>query len=136
MTMSSQTASAATAAVPFMDLANQDFWRAARAGELMLRRCTACERLHWYPRPQCPYCLGDTRWERASGRGTIYSLSVDRTGAVPVAVAYVRLEEGVTMLTNVVDCDVERLAIGQAVEVRFTPDGEGIVLPMFAPAGA
>lgn len=136
MTMDPKNTPAADAAIPFMDVANQAFWAAARAGELTLRRCTACARPHWYPRPQCPYCLGDTRWERASGRGTIYALSVDRTGAAPLAVAYVRLEEGVTVLTNVVDCDVERLAIGQAVVVRFQPGADGVPLPMFTPAGA
>jgi len=134
--MDTQLAAAAEYAVPFMDLANREFWAGARAGALMLRRCTACARLHWYPRPQCPYCLGDTRWERACGRGVVYSLSVDRTGSTPVAVAYVRLEEGVTMMTNIVDGDVEGLAIGQPVEVCFQPDDEGTPLPMFRPAGA
>ena len=47
----------------------------------------------------------------------------------PFAIAYVTLDEGVTMLTNLVDCDFERLAIGTAVRVVFRD-----AIPMFTPA--
>ena len=44
---------------------------------------------------------------RPSGRGTIYSYSVMRRVPVPYAIAYVTLDEGVTMMTNIVDCDLD-----------------------------
>ena len=58
-----------------------------------------------------------------------------RRAPVPYAIAYVTLEEGPAMLTNLVDCDFDRLAIGQKVKVVFKPsEGGGAPVPMFAPA--
>jgi len=69
----------------------------------------------------------------ASGKGVIYSYSVMRRGATPYAIAYVTLDEGVTMMTNIVDCDFDSLAIGQAVEVTFRATEGDQVLPVFRP---
>ena len=49
------------------------------------------------------------------------------------AIAYVALDEGVTVLTNLVDCDFDRLRIGDPVRAVFKPQGE-LVIPMFTPA--
>jgi hypothetical protein len=83
----------------------------------------------------CPFCQGDTEWEAAAGTGEIYSVSVTRrAGPIPYAIAYVALDEGVTLLTNIVDCDLDTLCIGQRVKVCFKPtEGDG-VMPMFTTA--
>ncbi|VTU46351.1 putative nucleic-acid-binding protein containing a Zn-ribbon (plasmid) [Variovorax sp. SRS16] len=78
--------------VPYNDLANQAFWAGIRRAELLVRRCRHCGSLHWYPRPLCPYCMGETVWERARGDGEIYSLAIDRTAAPARAVAHVHAE--------------------------------------------
>jgi uncharacterized OB-fold protein len=49
-------------------------------------------------------------------------------------VAYVELDEGPRVLTNIVDCDMEALAVGQSVEVVFHPTSNGAALPRFRPA--
>src|SRR5258708_40313694 len=117
---------------PTIDPSAEPFWRAAKQGALRIKRCTACRKIHWYPRLLCPYCLGETEWSDASGKGTIYSVSVTRrAGPVPYAIAYVRLDEGVTMLTNIVDCDLDTLRIGQRVNVTFKPTEAGTMIPMF-----
>ncbi|EZP71146.1 hypothetical protein BV96_02984 [Sphingomonas paucimobilis] len=119
---------------PMLDTSTTPFFEAAKEGRLMIARCTQCRQPHWYPRPLCPYCLGDTAWETASGRGTVYSYSVARRmGPVPYAMAYVRLEEGVTMLTNIVDADLDTIHIDQPVEVTFKPMEDGWMMPMFRP---
>jgi uncharacterized OB-fold protein len=112
---------------------NEPFWAAAREGRLLLRHCSICNSPHWYPRPICPFCGSDnTQWIEASGRGTVYSVSVTRkAGPVPYAIAYVTLEEGVTMLTNIVDCDLDSVRIGDAVELVFKPSEGGQRVPMF-----
>lgn len=117
-----------------MDTATQPYWNAAKDGVLKIKRCTSCEKVHFYPRALCPYCLSDTEWIDASGVGTIYSVTVTRrAGPIPYAIAYVRLDEGVSMLTNIVDCDLDSLRIGDRVKVCFKPaDGENKV-PMFTP---
>ena len=122
-------------AAPIIDAATEPFWRAASAGTLQIKRCSACGKPHWYPRALCPYCMADTpEWYRASGLGTIYSVSVTRrAGPVPYAIAYVRLDEGVTMLTNIVDCDLDRVRIGDRVKVCFKPAEDGSPVPMFTP---
>jgi|SRR5579875_676351 len=114
----------------------QAYWDAAREGRLAIRKCGACGQLHHYPRAVCPFCFADaTEWQTASGRGKIYSYSVMRRADIPYVIAYVTLEEGPTMLTNIVDCDFDKLAVGQPVRLVFRPTGESTPpLPMFAPA--
>ena len=110
------------------------YWDAAADGRLMIKKCTACGQVHHYPRSICPFCGSDrTEWLPASGRGTIYSFSVMRRVPVPYAIAYVTLEEGVTMMTNIVDCDLDVIRIGQSVRVVFKPTEGGPPVPMFAP---
>jgi hypothetical protein len=114
---------------------NQPFFDAAREGKLMLKRCHACGEVHYYPRAICPFCASHrTEWVASMGRGRIYSYSVMRRVPKPFAIAYVTLDEGVTMLTNLVDCDFERLTIGQPVRVVFKPAENADMIPMFTPA--
>lgn len=111
------------------------FWDAAAEGRLLIKTCRSCGQAHYYPRAICPFCFGEaTEWLPASGRGIIYSYSVMRRVPVPYAIAYVTLEEGVTMMTNIVDCDLDAIRIGQAVKVVFRPTEGGPPVPMFTPA--
>jgi uncharacterized OB-fold protein len=113
----------------------QPYWDAAAAGRLVIRKCGSCGKLHHYPRTVCPFCFADaTEWQAGSGRGTIYAFSIMRRAEVPYAIAYVTLDEGVTMLTNIVDCEFDGLHIGQPVRVVFKPTAGGPPLPMFTPA--
>lgn len=109
------------------------FYEAAREGRFMLRRCGGCGKTHWYPRAVCPHCFGETAWEEASGTGSIYSYSAMRRADPPYVIAYVTLAEGPTMMTNLVDCDPDALAIGQEVELAWVPSASGIPVPCFKP---
>ena len=108
------------------------FFDAAREGKLLLAKCSACKALHYYPRAVCPFCASEKiQWVEAKGKGTLYSYSVMRRVAEPYAIAYVTLDEGVTMLTNIVDCDLDRLRIGDAVRLVFKAAEGGEMIPMF-----
>ena len=108
------------------------FWKAAESGKFMVPRCTACGKAHWYPRAICPFCMSDkVELKEASGRGKIYTYSVMRRAPEVYAIGYVTLEEGPTMLTNFVDCDVDALKIGQAVKLVLTPTEGGPPVPTF-----
>jgi uncharacterized OB-fold protein len=108
------------------------FWTELAQGRFLLRHCRACGRAHWYPRAVCPHCTSaDTEWREASGRGSIYSFSISRTVQPQYAIAYVTLAEGPTMMTNIVDSDFDRIAIGAAVELAPGHSVEGAVLPVF-----
>jgi uncharacterized OB-fold protein len=105
-----------------VDPATEAYWAGAREGVLRLRRCAVCRKPHWYPRPVCPFC------------GGIYSVSVTRrAGPITYALAFVTLDEGVTMMTNIVDCDLDTLRIGQRVKLCFKPSEGGQPVPMFTP---
>jgi uncharacterized protein len=113
----------------------QPFWDAAAEGKLLIKKCTACGEPHFYPRTHCPFCFSEhTEWAEASGRGTVYTYSVMRRAPVPYAIAYVTLAEGPTMMTNLVDCDLDAIKIGQAVKLVFKPSEGGSPVPMFTPA--
>jgi uncharacterized protein len=108
------------------------FWEQTVKGKLMIKRCTACGEAHYFPRSICPFCFSDkTVWEESSGEGTIYTFSrMRKSPSGPYGIGYVTLKEGPSLLTNFVDCDMEKLAIGQKVKVVFKPT-DGAPLPFF-----
>ena len=117
---------------PTVTSETEPFWNAAREGRFVVPACNACGKAHWYPRAVCPFCGSEEiAWRDASGRGAIYSYSVMRRAKEPYAIAYVTLAEGPTMLTNIVDCDFDALAIGQPVSVVFQDTDNGPPVPMF-----
>lgn len=112
---------------PSQNLESAPFWEAAKEGRFLVKHCKDCGCAHWYPRAFCPFCsFGETEWRESAGTGEIYSYSIQRRGTpVPYAIAYVTLDEGTTLITNIVDCDLDRLSIGQRVKIRWTPTAEG-----------
>jgi uncharacterized OB-fold protein len=127
-------ASAPTIPAPNSTPETAPFWEAAAKGKLLVKRCTACGRAHHYPRPHCPFCGSErTEWKDSAGLGVIYSYSVMRRATPPYVIAYVTLDEGPTVMTNLVDCDFDTLRIGQPVRVVWAPTDGGPPVPMFTP---
>lgn len=113
---------------------SQRFQEGAAQGRFMLPRCSDCRRTHWYPRALCPFCFSDkVAWQDSPGRGRVYSYTVMRRSRPVYAVAYVALEEGPAMMTNIIGCDVDAIRIGMAVQVVFHAAGNGTLVPMFKP---
>lgn len=117
------------------------FWEATAQGRLLLAYCEACDTYIWYPRTFCPNCGSrSASWREATGFGTVYSFTVvcraagEFREAVPFVVAYVELQEGPRVLTNIVGCEPDHVFIGQSVRVVFADTGEGSALYRFAPA--
>jgi uncharacterized OB-fold protein len=109
------------------------FWERSEHGQLVLPRCPKCAKLHWFPRPHCPFChASNIEWIEASGRGTVFSFSVLKL-ATPVVMAYVQLAEGPLLMTNLRTEDPGRIAIGTAVDVHFERSSIGRNLPFFSP---
>jgi uncharacterized OB-fold protein len=134
----------ATRPLPHLDEADTAaFWQATSRGELRYQRCRRCGAIPFYPRRHCTGCVdGDLEWKTASGRGTVYSYSVIRQSyhpffraRAPYAVAWIDLEEGPRILSNVVGVDDpgRDVAIGMAVQVEWEPH-EGLQIPLFRPA--
>ena len=128
--------------LPTPDDSTQPWWDACREGKLLIKRCAACSRAHFYPRPFCPHCWSeDVAWEQASGRATLYTWSVVHTNdlppfplKVPYVAAVVDLAEGPRMQTNVVDCAFDDLRVGMELTVDFRAETDEITLPVFRPA--
>ena len=128
------------APVPEVNPETAPFWAATARGELLVRQCEDCDSLIWYPRSVCPECGSlRTRWQPVSGRGQIYSYTVNYRGegpyreSGPYVLAYVELDEGPRLMTNVVEAEAGALAVGLPVEVTFHDTGEGSALPRFRP---
>jgi uncharacterized OB-fold protein len=116
----------------------EPFWSAAAEQRLELPVCDECGLVIWYPRSFCPDCqTDDVTWTPMSGGGTVYSYTVTRGGVggrwrhhLPFVVAYVQLDEGPIVLTNVVDTDPDTVHIGMPVTAVFDQspaDDEGVV---------
>lgn len=127
---------------PVFDADTAPYWRGAADGKLVLTRCTACREYVWIPRPYCPLDLAPTTWVEVSGRGVVYSHTTvhrgerDYASRAPFVLAYVELDEGPRVMTNVVGCDPAAVVIGMPVRVVFEAVGgrADIAIPRFAPA--
>lgn len=127
--------------IPDVTPVNQLFWDGTARGELRVRCCQACGARFRFVTEWCPQCWSDDLgWEVASGRGKVVAKSVVRmapyasvAARVPYVLALIELDEGPTMMSNVVDVDPEAVRVGMAVQVCFEARGE-LQLPQFRPA--
>ncbi len=118
------------------------YWEGCRKHELLLQRCSQCREFQFYPRIICTKCASaNLDWVKASGQGKILTFTVVRRPVseayaedVPYVVALIRLDEGPTMMSNVVKCDPESLKIGDPVQVLFEDWSKDISIPKFSPA--
>ena len=123
---------------PSLNPGDEPYFAAAAEGRLLLKKCQACGEAHHFPRSLCPFCWSaEVDWREASGKGVIYTYSVTRRGAgAPYCIAYVTLDEGPTMMTNIVDADLDAVRVGQRVQVVFKKSEGGAAIPMFTPMAA
>jgi uncharacterized protein len=118
------------------------FWRASKERRFEVLRCTGCGDVVWYPRAHCPGCGSrELRWAPLPEpvTGVVYTFTVVRkhthpffAGRTPYAVAWVDVDDGPRMLSEIVDCDVEQLRIGDRVELRWE-EHDALNLPTFTP---
>ncbi len=123
----------------------QPFWEATKRHELIYPTCDACGNIVFYPRRHCPKCGGTKlTWHVSKGEGTVYTYSVVRQNRNPAfkdlgayAVAYIDLDEGFRMMSNIVGVNdpTKDIHIGMRVRVHWEdqPGGE-VALPLFVPA--
>ncbi len=127
--------------LPPIDELSRPFWDAARAGELRLPGCKACQHLRAQFERWCPRCGSDQfDWVRLSGRGTVWShVAFHRMyfkafeDDLPYGVALVELEEGPRLISNIVGVSREAVAIGMPVEAVFDAVTPEVTLVKFRP---
>jgi hypothetical protein len=115
----------------------EPYWEGCRAGELRLQRCSNCGKHQFYPRTLCSHCGGrELDWVAAAGGGRIASFTVVRRAISkayqsPYVVALIDLDEGVRMMSTVIDAAPDTVRIGDAVTVDFAAWSDAISLPVF-----
>ena len=131
-----------TKPLPEITAESRPFWEGCKRRQLLVQRCRACGARQHYPRSVCAACWSDDlEWLPSPGRGRVYSFTVThRTQArgfrdeLPYVLAWVELDEGVQVLTNLVGCDPEKVRIGMEVRVTFEDVNADVSIPRFTPA--
>ena len=122
----------------------EPFWEGAKNGELKYQQCSDCNEVIFYPRLICTNCGGlNLDWKTSKGEGVVYTYSVVRQNRNPAfsdlgayAVAYIDLDEGFRMMSNVVGVadPTKDVMIGQRVKVEFEKQDSGdYPIPVFRP---
>ncbi len=132
--------------VPAMTTEAKPFWDAATQQRLTIQRCHDCKSWIWTPRPACNECGSEkVEWTPVSGKGEVYSFTVIRQvvgraaskafeSDIPYVIAWVDLDEGPRLITNIIGCPVEDVKLGMKVTVQFEQASDKIWLPKFRPA--
>ena len=128
----------------FFEPDTQDFWDATKDEQLTYQQCNLCDEIVFTPRARCTSCGSDDLARKISkGEGTVYTYSVIRQNRKPAfadlgayALAYIDLDEGFRMLSNVVGVEnpLDDVRVGQRVRVIFEKQEEGeYLIPLFIP---
>ena len=123
---------------------NEHYWQGGAENELRFLRCSDCRYYVHPPSPLCPECLSrDLAPEAVSGRAVVHTFTVNHQPWIPgfdppYVVAIVELPEqlGLRLTTNIVNCEIDEVAIGMPVQVTFEDLGDDVWLPLFEPSGS
>jgi uncharacterized protein len=130
---------------PYADELCQPFWDHALKGRLTAAKCRHCGTCHIPPQPYCFVCQHrEHDWIELPGTGTIYTFTVVRhplrphlAEAVPYAAGIIELDgtqgAGARLQANIIDCDPDKLRIGDKVEVVFEKVSDTLAVPRFRP---
>lgn len=117
------------------------YWEACQQMKLVIQQCSDCEHIQFYPRLMCSNCMGrNVSWIEASGNAIIVSYTIIHRPILPAYIkeapyilAIVRLEEGPTMMTNIINCPLDEVVCGMEVTVQFKHWSEEFLVPVFEP---
>ena len=135
------TQSEYTKPLPKIEPETEEYWKAAKRHELFLQRCNACEELIYFPRVMCYRCLSeDLGWVKSTGLGTVYSFTIIHQVAhqgfepdVPYVYAIIDLDDGVRMISNIINIDPSEVQVGMRVKATFDDITPEISIPKFEP---
>jgi uncharacterized protein len=124
---------------PALNDVNRAFWTGGATGRLLILQCGTCDRWVHPPTGTCPTCQGELSPEPVSGRGSVFTFTINRHAfnpavPVPYVIAIVELVEqpGLRFTTQLIDCAVDEVHIGMDVEVTFEQTGD-VWVPLFRP---
>jgi uncharacterized OB-fold protein len=129
--------------LPVPDPVTKRFWESLKAHAIQLQRGSKSGRFVYYPRAVSPFDMSEELvWTPVSGRGVVHAFAIPHRhpnpafgGETPFVVALVELDEGVRILSNLIDVDPtpEAVRVGMPVEIVYDDVSEEITLPRFRP---
>src|SRR5262245_27228667 len=130
--------------LPRVDALTAPFWEGCKLGELRLQRCANCGAYRLPPRPICARCLSqESEWVASRGRGRVWSWTIIHPPVlpafesdVPYNVVVVELDEGVRLVSNLLDVPAAEIRADLPVEVVFDRVTDEVTLPRFRRANA
>ena len=112
-----------------------EFWSKLLVGEFVSTQCQECKRLMFPPRQHCPTCWSkDMQWISLSGKGKLYARTTIHAAPdvfqtqVPYSVGIIDLEEGIRLITTVID-DKQGILNDESVQLVVLSYDDG---PLFA----
>lgn len=117
------------------------YWKSAREHKLKFLRCEDCETWIDYIKLQCSNC-GSRKlsWSACSGKGRLYSYSILYRAAspafrekVPYVLAIIELEEGIKMMSHLINHDLAQIEVGMEIEACFDDAEDEMAVPYFQP---
>ena len=128
-----------TKPLPVLEGHTKDFYDWCKKHELRFQKCTSCGTWRHVPRELCAECGSwDWEWTQSSGRGTVFTWTVAErplhpafASEAPYASVVVAMDEGVRILTDMVDCPPDQIEMDMPVEVVFDDVTPEITLPRF-----
>lgn len=131
-----------TRKLPALTPETAPFWQGGSRGVLQIHYCEGCRCFFHPPNPICPACNSfDVAPRPVSGKGRVLSFTINRQAwtpelAEPYVVAIIELAEqtNLRVLSNIVGCDPDEVAIGMPVAVIFTQI-EDVWIPLFERSG-
>lgn len=126
--------------LPVPTSVSKPFWDAARRKELVFQFCPEAGLFQHFPRPVSAYTgKRNLEWRRVSGRGRVFAFTITERGPGPFrdagryVVATIELDEGVRIISNIVNCEPARVAIDQRVRLHWLELSPQINYPAFEP---
>jgi uncharacterized OB-fold protein len=129
--------------IPEINAFNRPFFEGCAKGELRVRLCPRCSARFLFFYEWCPNCWSlEMGWEKVTGLGKVSHYCVVHQApyaafedVAPYMLALIDLDEGVRMMSNIIDCEPDDVYIGLPVKVTFKKRGT-VLLPMFVLRGS
>jgi len=120
---------------------SKPFWDAAKQHKFVLKRCKSCGFVDHPPYLYCTNCSSeDHEWFEASGKARLGAWAINQYMVpfpfwddMPYVVGFIELPEGPRMISNIVQCEQDKLTAGMELELVWDDVSEEISLPKWRP---
>lgn len=127
--------------IPVPTIETKPYWDACQQKKLSVQKCEACGHIQFYPRIMCTECSSrNVSWTEVSGEAKVITYTIVHRPILdaykeeaPYILSILKLNEGPTMMTNIINCPLNEVHCGMKVEVTFKNWGEDFLVPVFEP---